>query len=112
MKGKDIHDYKIPNNPDNNDWHNLALEDIGLYWDLPNFDECMFYYFRAVNFSKESTGAMLDVETPVEADSVDDIINYHYGWKFNELFHKLSIYGFGSFSLLSATVFMTASALV
>lgn len=47
FKGKDIHDYKIPNNPDNNEWHNLALEDIALYWDLPNSDECKFYYFRA-----------------------------------------------------------------
>jgi hypothetical protein len=47
-KGKNIHDYKVPNNPDNNDWHNLALEDIGIYWDLPNFDEQKFYYFQAV----------------------------------------------------------------
>jgi hypothetical protein len=37
--GKDIHDYKVPNNPDNNDWNNLALEDIGIFWDLPNYDE-------------------------------------------------------------------------
>jgi len=32
--GKDIHDYKVPNNPDNNEWHNLALEDMessGIY---------------------------------------------------------------------------------
>ena len=45
LKGKNIHDYKIPNNPDNNEWHNLALEDIGIYWDLPNFDEIKHYYF-------------------------------------------------------------------
>ncbi len=44
-KGKDIHDYKKPNNPENNDWHNLALEDIGIFWDLPNFNECKYYYF-------------------------------------------------------------------
>ena len=48
--GKDLHDYKIPNNPDNNEWHNLALEDIGIYWDLPNYDEQKYYYFEAVNF--------------------------------------------------------------
>ena len=47
--GKNIHDYKIPNNPDNNDWHNLALEDIGIFWDLPNFDECKYYYFQCVD---------------------------------------------------------------
>jgi cytochrome oxidase assembly protein ShyY1 len=45
MRGKNIHDYKIPNNPSNNEWHNLALEDIGIYWDLPNFDECKYFYF-------------------------------------------------------------------
>lgn len=44
-KGKNIHDYKVPNNPDNNEWHNLALEDIGIYWDLPNFHEIKHYYF-------------------------------------------------------------------
>lgn len=44
-KGKNLHDYKIPNNPDNNEWHNLALEDIGIYWELANYDECKFYYF-------------------------------------------------------------------
>ena len=43
--GKDIHDYKVPNNPDNNEWHNLALEDIGIFWDLPNWDEAKYYYF-------------------------------------------------------------------
>lgn len=48
-RGKDIHDYKVPNNPDNNDWHNLALEDIGIYWDIPNFDEAKYYYFNAVD---------------------------------------------------------------
>ena len=47
-KGKDIHDYKVPNNPDNNEWNNLALEDIGIFWDLPNFDECKYYYFQNV----------------------------------------------------------------
>lgn len=44
-KGKNLHDYKKPNNPDNNEWYNMALEDIGIFWDLPNFDECKYYYF-------------------------------------------------------------------
>lgn len=48
-KGKDLHDYKLPNNPDNNEWHNLALEDIGLYWELPNYDEIKHYYFELVD---------------------------------------------------------------
>jgi len=48
-KGKDIHDYKVPNNPDNNEWNNMALEDIGIFWDLPNWDEAKFYYFHAID---------------------------------------------------------------
>ena len=48
--GKDIHDYKVPNNPDNNEWHNIALEDIGIFWELPNFDEQKYYYFEQVDF--------------------------------------------------------------
>jgi cytochrome oxidase assembly protein ShyY1 len=44
-KGKNLHQYKYPNNPDNNEWHNMQLEDIGLFWDLSNFDQCKHYYF-------------------------------------------------------------------
>jgi hypothetical protein len=49
-KGKNVHDYRVPNDPDSNEWNNLALEDIGIYWELPNFDECKFFYFHAVDF--------------------------------------------------------------
>ena len=52
LRGKNIHDYKVPNNPDNNEWHNLALEDIGIFWDLPNFDECKFFYFQVMDFGR------------------------------------------------------------
>jgi cytochrome oxidase assembly protein ShyY1 len=48
-KGKNVHDYKVPNNPDSNEWNNLCLEDIGIFWDLPNFDECKFYYFQCTD---------------------------------------------------------------
>jgi cytochrome oxidase assembly protein ShyY1 len=53
-RGKDIHDYKIPNNPDNNEFYNLALEDIGIFWDLPNFDEAKYYYFHATDMDDDS----------------------------------------------------------
>jgi cytochrome oxidase assembly protein ShyY1 len=43
--GKNIHDYKYPNNPNNNEWYNLSLEDMGLFWHLPNYDEQKYYYF-------------------------------------------------------------------
>ncbi len=30
----------------------MALEDIGIYWDLPNYDECKHYYFHAVDIER------------------------------------------------------------
>ena len=81
-KGKNLHDYKVPNNPDNNEWHNLALEDIGIYWDLPNYDEVKHYYFEAVDLNQ---GHGLEDETNVAAfpipSSPDQLIEDHYGWK-------------------------------
>jgi len=59
-QGKDLHDYKVPNNPDNNEWNNLCLEDIGLFWDLPNFDEQKYFYFQAVNFRSDSNPLMTE----------------------------------------------------
>ena len=53
-RGKDIHDYKYPNNPDNNEWHNLALEDIGIFWDLPNYDEAKYYYFHTMQLDQKA----------------------------------------------------------
>ena len=90
----------------------MALEDIGLYWDLPNFDEAKFYYFRAVNLSQDATGAMLDIDTPVEADSKDDVIEMYYGWRWSENMHKANMLGFGAVSLLSWSVFLTANMLM
>ena len=98
MRGKDIHDYKIPNNPDNNDWHNLALEDIGLFWDLPNFDEAKWYYFRAVNLGSNQNGVISDVATPVQADSKDEVIEGHYKWRVHDTVNKGLMYTFGAFS--------------
>ena len=72
-KGKNLHDYKVPNNPDNNEWHNLALEDIGIFWDLPNFDECKHYYFQSVDFGYEQEGQKNAVSL-----STDEIIEDHY----------------------------------
>ena len=54
MPGKNVHDYTVPNNPDANEWNNLCLEDIGMYWDLPNFDEAKYYYFHAVNLDGQN----------------------------------------------------------
>jgi len=96
--GKDLHSYKHPNNPDNNDWHNLALEDIGIYWDLPNYDEAKYYYFQAVDFAR-GDGNAFQQESGVQAMSRDEIVEDHYEWRWNEGTHnKLE----KSFGLLSA----------
>lgn len=48
-KGKGLHEYSIPNRPDDNEWNNVQLEDIAIFWDLPNFDEIKHYYFQVVD---------------------------------------------------------------
>lgn len=70
-RGKNIHDYKIPNNPDANEWNNLCLEDIGIFWDLPNFDEVKHYYFQAVKLNRGESG--LNLASPVVPATVDEI---------------------------------------
>jgi hypothetical protein len=81
-KGKNLHDYKYPNNPNNNEWHNIQLEDIGLYWDLPNFDEQKHYYFQATEvggYNHGTSGEDSYTDKP-EAYSIDETIYDHYGW--------------------------------
>ncbi len=87
-RGKDLHDYKVPNNPDSNEWHNLALEDIGIFWDLPNWDECKYYYFQSVDlkFTEHTTS---NIETPVKPYSADEVIEDQYGWNWDQRTHKL-----------------------
>jgi len=99
-KGKNVHDYKVPNNPNNNEWNNLCLEDIGIFWDLSNFDECKFYYFQAVDLTGADQG-----DTPVQAYKPDEIIDEHYKWKWNENQHKTQMQVFGA---LSGVSMMTA----
>lgn len=89
--GKDIHDYKVPNNPDDNDWHNLALEDIGIYWDLPNFDECKYYYFQCVDVPGATPPSRA-----ARSIGPDELINDHYGWRWSEETHRLFERGFGA----------------
>ena len=76
MPGKNVHDYKIPNNPDANEWNNLCLEDLGIYWDLPNYDESKYYYFQCIDIDKKNYETMKS--TPVMADSADEVINEFY----------------------------------
>ena len=76
-RGKDIHDYKIPNNPDNNEFYNLALEDIGIFWDLPNFDEAKYYYFHAMDLDDNDSNTF-NSESGVINMRKDKIIEDHY----------------------------------
>lgn len=112
LRGKDIHDYKIPNNPDNNEWHNLCLEDIGLFWDLPNFEESKYYYFRAVDFGGQMCGVMSDVETPVRADNKDETIDHYYQWKLPEMANRAAMYSVGGISAVCWMAFATAVSLM
>jgi hypothetical protein len=88
-KGKNIHEYTVPNDPDANEWNNLCLEDIGIFWDLPNFDEAKYYYFQAVQVrGQDSITGMEHIKTPVAAVTPDEIIDDHYGWRWNEHTNK------------------------
>lgn len=98
LRGKDIHDYKVPNNPDSNEWNNMALEDIGLYWDLPNFDEAKYYYFAAVELGQED---QVNKNGPISPQTRDEIIDNFYGWRWHEDRHKMNVRVFGSISAAS-----------
>lgn len=91
--GKDVHDYKYPNNPDNNEWYNLSLEDIGLFWDLPNFDEQKYYYFHAVDITPNAND--FQKGSGVTPMTKDQLIEDHYGWRWNESTHNLFEKTFG-----------------
>jgi len=94
--GKDIHDYKIPNNPDNNEWHNLSLEDIGLYWDLPNYDEQKYYYFQAMDLKDNVNDFVLrQNQSGVHTFTKDETIDDYYGWRWSETTHNLLEKTFG-----------------
>lgn len=100
-RGKDIHDYKVPNNPENNEWHNLALEDIGLYWDLPNFDECKHYYFQVVQFDgTPATTENHGQEFPIHMQP-DNVVEEHYGWRVAQNTNGWIYKGFGAVAAFS-----------
>jgi len=104
LKSKNIHDYKIPNDPNSNEWHNLCCEDIGLFWDLPNFDDGKYFYFQAMDlgFTEANTTNM---RTPVQPKSANEVIEDYYGWWCNDNTHKWAFRGFGSLSALSIGLF-------
>lgn len=74
----------------------MALEDIGIFWDLPNYDEAKFFYFQVVDLDQ---GAGVDSEERVSpfplAASPDQVIDEHYHWKVNADTNKLVYRGSG-----------------
>ena len=101
-RGKNVHDYKVPNNPSNNEWNNLCLEDIGIFWDLANFDEAKYFYFQSVDLETKTT------DSPVMPMSKDEVINDHYGWSWFEAKHKNMYRGFAALSGVSALTMLFA----
>lgn len=94
--GKNIHNYKHPNNPDNNEWHNLSLEDIGLFFDLPNYDEQKYYYFQAMDLNNpDDEFVNKQRENGVHTYTKDNTIEDFYGWRWNERTHGLIEKSFG-----------------
>ena len=104
LRGKDLHDYKRPNNPDNNQWFNLALEDIALYWELPNHNECKFFYFQQVEMDGVMgvQGKYEDevVPYPLPPTPTEIIFNY-YNWKIPHSWTWWNYHLLGGFSLFS-----------
>ena len=43
---KNMYKYSIPNNGNDNDWHNIVVEDMARFWELPNADEFKYFYFE------------------------------------------------------------------
>lgn len=102
-KGKNIHDYKIPNNPDNNEWHNLALEDIGIYWDLPNFDEAKYYYFQVCDLDQGQGNESQQAPYPAPA-TPDQVIDEHYGWKVDQRTNQRIFQATGALAAVSSVL--------
>ena len=102
MPGKNVHDYTVPNDPNANERNNLCLEDIGMYWDLPNFDESKYYYFHSVDLAGQNQESRQI--SPVAADSVNEVVNDFYRWRWTETRHKNLAMPFGAASAISMGV--------
>lgn len=107
-ESKDVHEYKVPNNPDDNEWNNLCVGDIANYWELPNAGEMKYHYFQITD--KDNIGASVDHTTgeihqwPMPI-TTDELVEDHYGWWFSQNYNKNMFQGLGAFSTLSTLMF-------
>lgn len=108
LKAKDIHDYKIPNNPSNNEWHNLAPEDLARYWELPNRTEIKQFYFQQLRMEDASSniiqGNAAQYKWPMIKNK-EEMIREVYGWLTHERYNKLAYYMLTPISAMSMWVF-------
>lgn len=108
VMAKDIHDYKVPNNPTNNEWYNLAPEDIARFWELPNFNELKQFYFQQVDL-KETGGASINNSAEKYAwpmpKSKEEVIREYYNWWTHEKWNKYIYYTLTPISAVSFWVF-------
>lgn len=108
MKAKDIHDYKTPNNPSNNEWHNLAPEDLARYWELPNRSEIKQFYFQQVGLGDVNEnlieGGAARNKWPAIM-SKEQLIRENYGWWTHENVNKFAYYTLTPISAFSMWVF-------
>lgn len=104
-KGKNVHDYKIANNPDNNEWHNLCPEDIATFWELPNANELKFFYFQAVDLDgikgteKMETGEVIPFPQPISRDA---LIDEEYHWWTSQTLNNYVYKSLGTVAGISA----------
>ena len=104
---KDVHDYSVPNDPDNNDWNNMCCEDIGIFWDLPNWDEAKWYYFQAVDTNTPDNN-LFQQGSGITPISKDELIDEHYGWRWHENTHQRLEQGYGLTTIgLAALAFLS-----
>ena len=73
------------------DQFDLALEDIGLFWDLPNWDEAKYYYFQCVDLP--GTGAPTSSVAPIQPDA---LVDEYYAWRWSEGTHRRCEQAFGA----------------
>ena len=80
----------------------MCLEDIGIYWDLPNFDECKHYYFEVCDLGngQPPTTEPNREQFPM-ASSPDQVIEDHYGWRVKQSTNKAAFQVFGALAAVS-----------
>lgn len=102
LQAKNIHDYKRANNPNTDEWYNLAPEDLARYWELSNFNELKQFYFQHIALAGEPG---MGYKFPIAPNS-DDVIRDYYNWWMHEKWNQLAYYTMGPVSALSLAVFL------